>query len=60
MTIGDRVDNTISKAKGKGNQVAGDLTGDERQRTRGHMQELKGDLGDVKADVKDALKGDRR
>lgn len=59
MTIGDRIDSTVNKAKGKGNQVAGDLTGDEDRRLKGQGQELKGDLQDVKADIKDTLKGRR-
>lgn len=59
MTIGERIDSTVNKAKGKGNQVAGDLTGDDDRRLKGHGQELKGDLQDVKTDIKDALK-DRR
>lgn len=59
MTIGERIDSSVSKMKGKGNQVAGDLTDDKDRRLKGQGQELKGDLQDVKTDVKDALK-DRR
>ena len=56
MTIADRIDNTKDKLKGKGNQAAGELRGDERQKMRGHGQEIKGDVKDLGTDVKEALK----
>jgi len=56
MTIGERIDNSINKAKGKANQAAGDMRDDPEQERRGRMQELKGDVGDVVTDVKEAFK----
>ena len=58
MTIGDRIDSAVDKTKGKTNQAVGEFTGDKDQKARGHAQELKGDLRDIKTDVKDALKDD--
>lgn len=60
MTIGDRIDSTVDKAKGKANQAAGEFRGDQDQELRGQGQELKGDLRDVKTDVKETLKGGSR
>lgn len=34
----------MDKAKGKMNQVAGDLKGDKSQSLKGHGQELRGDI----------------
>jgi uncharacterized protein YjbJ (UPF0337 family) len=49
----------IDKAKGKANQVKGDLTNDEATRTKGDMQEqmgrAKGAFERGKARVKDAI-----
>lgn len=59
MTLGDRIDSAVDKAKGKANQAGGRLTGDRDQERRGRAQELKGDLRDVKTDIKDAFKKDR-
>lgn len=56
MTVGDRIDNAKDKLKGKGNQVAGELRGDDRQKLRGQGQELKGDLKEVGTDIKESLK----
>lgn len=56
MTIGDRIDNAKDKVKGKANQAAGELRGDEEQKARGRAQEFKGDLKDVGTDVKESLK----
>ena len=56
MTVRDRIDNASDKLKGKANQTAGRLRGDDRQKLRGHGQELKGDLKDVGTDVKESLR----
>lgn len=56
MTMEDRIDSAKDKLKGKANQAAGELRGDERQKMRGHAQEIKGDLKDVGTDVKESFK----
>lgn len=58
MSIGDRIDSKIDRAKGKANEIAGEARGDEDQRLRGKGQRLRGDARDVVTDVKDTLKGD--
>lgn len=35
---------TWDKIKGKGNQIAGDVTGNKSQSIKGHAQEAKGDV----------------
>jgi len=56
MTIGDRIDSTKDRIKGKTNQAAGEARGDDRQKMRGHGQEVKGDLKDLKTDVNESLR----
>lgn len=56
MTIEDRLDSTKDKIKGKTNEVVGEMRGDERQKMKGHGQQVKGDLKEVGTDVKESFK----
>lgn len=51
---------TMDKIKGKFNQVAGDIKGDESQSLKGKAQSGMGEAKHVLGDVKDSLKGDKR
>lgn len=46
----------IDKAKGKIKQAAGDLTGDEKLKTEGKVDELKGKVKGAVEDIKHAIK----
>lgn len=56
MTIEERIDSAKDKIKGKANQAAGEMRGDESQKRKGRAQELKGHLKDVKTDIKESLR----
>lgn len=51
-----KLDDIGTELKGKGQQVAGDLTGDEKLRARGKGNEIKGKLGQAAEDVKDVAR----
>lgn len=57
MTVGDRIDSTLDRTKGRANEIAGEARGDDDQKLRGKGQRLRGDARDVATDVKDTLKG---
>lgn len=56
MTIEERIDSAKDKIKGKANQAAGELRGDEPQKRKGRAQEFKGHLKDVSTDIKESLR----
>jgi uncharacterized protein YjbJ (UPF0337 family) len=57
----DQVRGRVKEAKGKIKEVAGKLVGNEKLEEKGKVQKVLGEaqakFGDVKKDVKDAVKG---
>ena len=57
----DQVKGRVKEAKGKIKEVAGKLVGNEEMEAEGKVQKVLGEaqakFGDVKEDVKDAVKG---
>ncbi len=51
-----RLDDIGNEVKGKAQQAAGDLTGDDELKARGQGNETKGKVGQAAEDVKDAVK----
>lgn len=51
-----KLDDIGTELKGKGQQIAGEMTGDEELRARGKGNEMKGKLGQAAEDVKDVAR----
>ncbi len=56
MATIDKAKNTTQRAKGKLEEVAGKVTGDDSLRTRGKADQTKGNLKQAGEKVKDAFK----
>lgn len=56
MTIGERIDHAKDKIGGKKDQLVGEARGDEKQKARGHVREIKSDLGEAATDIKESFK----
>ena len=56
MAATDKAKNTTQHAKGKIEEMAGKISGDDSLRTRGKADQAKGDLKQAGEKVKDALK----
>ncbi len=51
-----KVENTAEQARGRAEQAAGKVTGDDRLRVEGKADEMKGDLRQAGETVKEAFK----
>jgi uncharacterized protein YjbJ (UPF0337 family) len=56
MATRDKAKNTTQQAKGKLEEVAGKISGDDSLRARGKADQTKGNLKQAGEKVKDALK----
>ena len=56
MAATDKAKNTTQQAKGKLEEVAGKVSGDDSLRAKGKADQTKGDLKQAGEKVKDALK----
>ncbi|MER8187967.1 CsbD family protein [Kitasatospora sp. NPDC094015] len=56
MSIGDKLENTGDKVKGKVKEGAGKVTGNERLEAEGRADQVKGDVKQAAEHVKDAFK----
>ncbi len=55
----DRVDGAATNMGGKIKEAAGKVTGDEKMKREGQMDQAKGKVENAVGGVKDALRGDR-
>ena len=56
MAATDKAKNTAQRAKGKIEEVAGQMTGDDELRVKGEADQMKGNLKQAGEKVKDAFK----
>lgn len=56
MTIGEKIDSTKDKLKGKANKIVGEVRGDKEQKEKGQLQGIKGDLEELESDIKESFK----
>ncbi|GAB3572347.1 CsbD family protein [Arthrobacter alkaliphilus] len=56
MGLGDKIHNAAEKLHGKGEEAAGDATGNDRLKAEGKGHQVKADLKQAGEKVKDAFK----
>ncbi len=56
MSATDKAKNTAEQAKGKVKETAGQVSGNDKLRAEGKVDQMKGDLKQAGEKVKDALK----
>jgi uncharacterized protein YjbJ (UPF0337 family) len=56
MSATDKAKNSAEQAKGKAKETAGQVTGNDKLRAEGKVDQMKGDLKQAGEKVKDALK----
>ena len=55
----DRVEGSVSQAKGRVKEAAGNLTGDQKLKNEGRADKAKGKLQNMVGSIKDAFRGKR-